>query len=98
MSNAFASSFGVAIDQILDQDGNIIDALPQCWHSKREHVEAVEKILAEGTFSDGFTSVPICRRENPYVYRNRVAPSHSFVFTFLEHSLQGNLFLWPEVS
>ena len=55
MSNAFASSFGVAIDQILDQDGNIVDAFPQCWHSKREHVEAIEEILAEGTFSDGFT-------------------------------------------
>ena len=55
MSNAFARSFGVAIDQVLDQDGNIVAALPQCWHSKREHVEAVEEILAKRTFSHGFT-------------------------------------------
>src|SRR6266850_1280135 len=55
MSNAFARSFGVAIDQILDQDVNIVAALPQCWHSKREHVEAVEEILTEGAFSDGCT-------------------------------------------
>src|SRR2546428_4026527 len=69
MANAFASSFGVAIDQILDQDGNVVAALPQCGHSKREHVEAVEEVLSERTFSDGYAPVPICRREHSYVNR-----------------------------
>ena len=86
MSNAFASSFGVAIDQIFDQDGNVVAALPQCRHSKREHVEAVEEILSERTFSDGYAQVPICRREHSDVHRNRLAPSYSFEFTVLENS------------
>src|SRR5467141_3806852 len=86
MSNAFARSFRVASDQILDQNGNIVAALPQCWHSKREHVEAVEEILTEGAFSDGCTQVPICCCEHSYVNRNRLAPSHSFELTVLENS------------
>src|SRR5882762_1101157 len=98
MPNAFARSFGVAIDQILDQDGNIVAALPQCWHSKREHVEAVEQILTEGAFSHGCTQVPIRCRENAYVNRNCLAPSHSFEFTVLENSQQGNLCLWRKFA
>src|ERR1700730_6694759 len=93
MSNAFASSLGVAIDQILDQDGNIVDALAQCRNSNREHVETVEEILTEAAFSDGCAQVPICCREHSYVNRNRVAPSHSLELMVLERSSQGHLCL-----
>src|SRR6266446_10455204 len=98
MSNVSACSFGVAIDQILDQDGNIVAALAQCRHSNREHVETVEEILPEGAFSEGCAQVPICCREHSYVNRNRVAPSHSLELMVLEHSQQGHLCLWGELA
>src|SRR5438552_17147110 len=47
VSNLLAQFFGVAVDQVSDQQGNIANALAQCRQSNRKNVEAVKQILTK---------------------------------------------------
>src|ERR1700751_511635 len=50
VSNLLAQFFGVAVDQVSDQQGNITNALAQCRQSNRKNVEAVKQILTKPAF------------------------------------------------
>jgi hypothetical protein len=49
----FACRFGVAPNEIFDEQGNVFRSLAERWNDNRNNIESVEKIPAEGSGSDG---------------------------------------------
>ena len=79
MSDCLTSRFGVTPDEIFDEQWNIRCPLAEWWNNNRNNIESVEKILTEGSGSDGSREIPIRSCYQPDVYRNRMIASDSLI-------------------
>ena len=98
VSNLLAQFLGVAIDQVSDQQGNIANALAQCWQSNRNNVEAIKQVLTERAFSYRLSQVSIRSGYHPYVNGHCLSAAHSLEFTLLKNSQQRDLRLWRKIA
>jgi hypothetical protein len=60
MSDRLAGRLGVSPDTIFDEQWNIRRSLAKWWNDKRNNIESVEKIPAEGSGSNGSRKICIC--------------------------------------
>src|SRR4029077_5140733 len=63
-ADALPGPLGVAFDQVLDQEGNVVDALAQRGDPDWKDVQAVIEILAEGTTLYGRLEVAVRGRQD----------------------------------
>src|SRR5580704_3510849 len=59
MSDCLAGGLGVTPNEIFHEEWNIRRSLAERWNGNRHNIESVEKVLAEGSGSDGSRQIPI---------------------------------------
>src|SRR5262249_3778975 len=84
----FTSFTRVALDEVVDQQGNVIGSLTEGWHSYGENIQSIEKILAKRAIRDGLFQLAVGRGYHPYVNRDRLDATNALNFPFLEDSEQ----------
>ncbi len=74
-----------------DQRRQVVQALAQGGHLDREHVEAVEQILAEVPFGDAVLQVAVGRGDHPHVAADGLVAAHALETALLQHAQQLDL-------
>jgi len=73
----FLSGFtGEAINEVLNQQGNVFSALAQRRHFYRKHIEAIEEIAAKCTGCHRCLQITVRCHNHPGVYLNGPISSH----------------------
>src|SRR6202041_2388059 len=98
MPYRLAGRLGVTPNEIFDEQWNIRGSLAERWHHNRNNIESVEKILTEGSGSDGIRQIPIRSCYQTDVYRNRLVASHSLKLALLEHAQECDLSLHRKIA
>ena len=72
--------------EVLDQQRDIVHALPQRWHMDVHDVEPVIEILAEGTFGDGFSEVAMGGGHDAHIHLTRCCLPHPLDLLFFQYA------------
>src|SRR5258708_5863799 len=95
MTDVLAGSFGEPPDEVLHEQWNIFRSLSQRRNGDWKDIQPVEKILAEGSGSDGGRQVSIRCRYQADIDRDRMITADSLEFAFLQHPQERDLrFRW----
>src|SRR6185312_9407237 len=73
---------------MVDQDGDVVAALAQRRQREREHVDAVEEILAELAFAHLLGEITMGGNHYPHVDLHCPASSNALDLSFFEHAQQ----------
>ena len=76
---------GVALDEVLGQERDLLGALAQRRHLDLDHVEAVVEILAEAPGGHGLLDVLVGGGQHAHVHLDGVAAAHAGELPVLEH-------------
>src|SRR5262249_19279349 len=71
-------------DQMFGKLNHVVAALTQRRQGDFHNSETKIQVLAKSVFPDGRTQIPVSRRNDAAVYRNRLTPTHAFDDLFLE--------------
>src|SRR5213594_370725 len=88
----------VAPDEMVDEQGHVLDPLPERRHDHRHDVEPIVEILAEGAASDGLLEVRVRGGDEPDVDLDRASTADSLDLALLEHAQELHLELGPQCA
>ena len=86
MCDLFPGFLCIALNQVLYQHGNVIDAFSKRRNLNWKDIESVEEILSETSRVDSSIQVPVGCCQHSHVDRNRLASSYAFEFSLLENA------------
>jgi len=87
-SNRLAERFRVLVDEDPHHRGDVLDPLAQRRNDVREHVEAIEQILAKGLVADGVLEVAVGGRDDADVNLDRLRAPQAFEDALLKRAEQ----------
>ena len=91
MADFLACFSGIAIDEVLDQHGDIFSTLTQRWNGDGKDVQPVIKVAAKRAGSDGGLQIAIGSGNYANVGPYLLMPTHSFEFSLLQNAQQSYL-------
>ena len=86
----------VAPDKMVDEQGDVLDALPQRRHHDGHDVEPVIEVVTEDAASDGLLEVGVRGGDEPHVDLDRARAADPFDLSLLEHPEELRLELGPQ--
>src|SRR5215510_11426060 len=98
MFDLFAGFLCVALDEVVDEQGNVIGSFTERRNSDGENIQSIEKILAKRASRDGLFQVAVGRSDDAYVNRDRLDAANALNFPFLEDAEQCNLGFSRQIS
>src|ERR1700735_3969653 len=75
-----------AAEQLLAEDGNVFEAIPQRRHSDAYLRKAIVEVLAKATRVDLVPQVSVRGRDDPHVDAHRLVTPHACNFSLFEHA------------
>src|SRR6266478_10069877 len=88
----------IAIDEVLNQQGNVFLPFTQRRHFDRENVEPVKEVTPECARSDGRLQIAIRGRNHSNISPNGCSSTDTLEFMFLQNTQQSNLSLGRKLS
>ena len=88
----------LALQQVIDQHGQILEPLAQRRHLHGEHVQAIVQVFAEAARADGGLQIAMRRCDDPHVAADGPVAAHAFESALLEHAQQLHLHLQRHVA
>jgi hypothetical protein len=67
----------VLVQKVLEEEGNILTAFPQRWHSDGHDMEAIEKILAKKARSNHLHEIVVRSRNDAHIGGEGLRTSHT---------------------
>ena len=87
-SIALAGAAGVAADEVLDQQRNVLAPLAERRHRDRNDVQTVVQILLEPAVADELAQVAVGRGDHAHVDLNRPLGPERLELALLQHAQQ----------
>ena len=92
MDPNFHSRFScIAVDEVLDQHGNVFFSLAQRRNLDGKHVQAIKEVPSKSAGSDRRLQVAIGGGNHAHVRVNRLVSAHTLELPLLQNPQQGNL-------
>src|SRR6267143_1815722 len=81
----------VAINEVLDQQGDVFSSFPQRRHLNRKNVEPVKQVATKGARGDGSLQVSVSGGNHPNIRSDGSSSTDTFKFVFLKHTQESDL-------
>src|ERR1041385_7254220 len=91
MPDVLSRRFRISPDEVLHQQRDVFRPFAERRYRNRKHVQAVEKILAEGSAIHRRLQVPIGCSNQANVYLYWLIASYTLELPLLQHPKQGDL-------
>src|SRR5437867_6251294 len=91
LANALTHACCETRDEVVHEDGDVIDAFFQRWRMYRKHIQSVIQVRAETPLRDMALQIAVRRRNDPNVRLNGPVAADSFKFLFLKDAQERDL-------
>src|SRR5580704_11448548 len=95
---AFSCFTRIAIDEVLNQHGNVLLPFTQRRHLNRENVEPVKEIAPERARSDGRFQIAVSSGNHPNIRSDGSSSTDTTELVFLQNAQKSDLGLGRELS
>src|SRR5262249_4441819 len=94
----FPGLAGVALGEVLHEQGDVLFPLPQWRAIDRKHIESIKEILTKRASVDHSRQVAVRSRDDPHVDRDGLVSADALKLTFLQDTQESNLSLCGEIA